>query len=181
MTKVYCLCFIHAHTNRLWAILVLNTTSVASCFFRFWVLLTSITISRKQFLYFVEIQEAERIFHHTKKSAVLSILLWDSLQVTADLLQPESAKIQWLIAESWEKTKSSVLYLSFFQRQTSALDNQLKIEIYTRGQFHSPPKIARSSSLFSLKTVLFFSKGCPLSAAALCGYGRALLCCFTLK
>jgi len=61
MTKVYCLCFIHAHTNRLWAILVLNTTSVASCFFRFWVLLTSITISRKQFLYFVEIQEAERI------------------------------------------------------------------------------------------------------------------------
>lgn len=179
MTKVYCLCFIHAHTNRLWAILVLNTTSVASCFFRFWVLLTSITISRKQFLYFVEIQEAERIIQKKVQCwAYCFGIAFKLLQIYFNLRVPKYSDS----LQNLEKRQNHQCCISaFFQRQTPALDNQLKIEIYTRGQFHSPPKIARSSSLFSLKTVLFFSKGCPLSAAALCGYGRALLCCFTLK
>lgn len=131
----------------------------------FWLLQPSVIISRKEFLYFVEMEEPEGTFSHIENcnigctargqpsSYCISASSWES-QTTSDSLQ-------------MMRKKNFSAVSQFLQRDASASENQLKIEAYTvRKQFCFPPKGARSSSIFSLKMLLFFSRSLLHSLAS---------------
>lgn len=92
-------------------------------------------------------------------SCCISTSSWES-QTTSDSLQ------------MMRKKKNNFTAVSqFLQREASASENQLKIEAYTvRKQFCSPPKGARSSSVFSLKMLLFFQEVSFILRHLLCSW-----------